>query len=195
MEDIELPDTHELQELKEKKFSRRIALVTACYAVALAITSLGGNQAAKEMILAQQQASDQWAFYQSKVLREHLYRLQETQARAILTERGATMNAPAAEMYRSLVSKAVEAANRYEHEKKEIEDKAKELEHERDKFRVKDPYFERAEALLQIAIVMASISILANSLPVFFVSLGAAACGIMLSANGFFMVFKIPFLI
>jgi hypothetical protein len=129
------------------------------------------------------------------VLRGHLYRLQETQASAILTERGATMNAPAAEMYRSLVSKAVEAANRYEREKKEIEDKAKELEHERDEFRAKDPYFERAAALLQIAIVMASISILANSLPVFFVSLGAAACGIILSANGFFMVFKIPFLI
>jgi predicted ribosome quality control (RQC) complex YloA/Tae2 family protein len=85
------------------------------------------------------------------LLRGHLYRLQETQASAILTERGVTMNATAAEMYRSLVSKAVEAANRYEREKKEIEDKAKELEHERDEFRAKDPYFERAAALLQIA--------------------------------------------
>jgi hypothetical protein len=40
----------------------------------LPLTSLGGNNATKEMLLSQQQASDQWAFYQSKALREHLYK-------------------------------------------------------------------------------------------------------------------------
>jgi hypothetical protein len=45
--------------------------------VVLAIAALGGNHAMKEMLLAQQQSSDQWAFYQAKVIREHLYRAQK----------------------------------------------------------------------------------------------------------------------
>ena len=44
----------------------------ALYAVMLAITSLGGNNAEKEMMLAQQQASNEWAFYQAKASRELL---------------------------------------------------------------------------------------------------------------------------
>jgi hypothetical protein len=35
----------------------------------LSIAALGGNNSVKEMLLAQQQASDQWAFYQAKVIR------------------------------------------------------------------------------------------------------------------------------
>ena len=63
MTEQELPDLKELGEIKEKEFTRRVALVTAFFAVILSLTSLGGNHAMKEMILAQQQASDQWAFY------------------------------------------------------------------------------------------------------------------------------------
>lgn len=72
MSDVELPDSEELLEFKEKRFTKRIALVMALYAVMLAITSLGGNNAEKEMMLAQQQASNEWAFYQAKASRELL---------------------------------------------------------------------------------------------------------------------------
>ena len=70
--EVELPNPEELEERRDKTFSRRVALTTAVYAVVLAIASLGGNNAMKEMLLAQQQASDQWAYYQAKVIREHL---------------------------------------------------------------------------------------------------------------------------
>src|SRR5512143_779542 len=73
MAEVELPEPEELREKSKNTFSKRVALVTAIYAVMLAITSLGGNNATKEMMLSQQQASDQWAFYQAKALREHLY--------------------------------------------------------------------------------------------------------------------------
>ena len=88
MEDIELPNPEELEEQKGKAFTRRVALITAIYAVFLAITSLGGNKAMKEMLLAQQQASDQWSFYQAKVIREHLYRNEKNRMEAELLERG-----------------------------------------------------------------------------------------------------------
>ena len=68
MSEVEIPNQEELEELKGKAFTRRVALVTAIYAVFLAITSLGGSNAMKEMLLAQQQSSDQWSFYQAKIL-------------------------------------------------------------------------------------------------------------------------------
>ena len=40
----------------------------------LAIASLGANHALKAMLLAQQEATNQWAYYQAKVIREHLNR-------------------------------------------------------------------------------------------------------------------------
>ncbi len=43
----------------------------------------------REMLLAQQQASDQWAFYQAKVIREHQYRTQRMRLEVELAERGA----------------------------------------------------------------------------------------------------------
>ena len=77
MAEAELPNPKELEEVKGKTFTRRAALVTAVFAVVLAIASLGGNHAMKEMLLAQQQALDQWAYYQAKSIREHLDKSQK----------------------------------------------------------------------------------------------------------------------
>lgn len=74
MAEVELPDPEELEERRDTAFSRRVALTTAIDAVVLAIASLGGNNAMKEMLLAQQEATNQWAYYQAKVVREHLNR-------------------------------------------------------------------------------------------------------------------------
>jgi hypothetical protein len=84
MAEVELPKPDELHEHAANSFSRRVALVTAIYAVVLAIAALGGNHAMKEMLLAQQQSSDQWAFYQAKVIREHQYRGQKLRLEADL---------------------------------------------------------------------------------------------------------------
>jgi hypothetical protein len=81
MAEVELPKPEELHEKAENRFSRRVALVTAVFAVVLAIAALGGNHAMKEMLLSQQQSSDQWAFYQAAVIREHLYRGQKLSSR------------------------------------------------------------------------------------------------------------------
>jgi len=89
MAEVELPNPEELEELKARTFTRRVALTTAIFAVVLAIASLGGNNSTKEMLLAQQQASDQWAFYQAKVIREHQYRAQRMRLEVELAERGA----------------------------------------------------------------------------------------------------------
>jgi hypothetical protein len=193
MAEVELPNAEELEEIKGKAFTRRVALVTAIFAVILAITSLGGNNAMKEMLLAQQQSSDQWAFYQAKVIREHLYRSQKLRLEVDLFEPGNVVRPEIRERLESLMKKMGEEEARYNAEKKEIEKEAKKLEHERDVNRDKDPYFDYGEVLLQIAIVMASVSILSGSRPVFYFALSGAILGTLFSLNGFLLIFKIPF--
>jgi hypothetical protein len=47
---------------------------------------------------------------------------------------------------------------------------------------------------LQIAIVTASVSILSSSRPVFWFSSVLAVLGVLLTANGFTLLMKVPFL-
>ena len=193
MAEIPEPLQEAAENARDKGFTRRVALTTAIYAVLLAITSLGGNNATKEMLLAQQQSSDQWAFYQAKVIREHQYRAQALRLDAELLERGKTMQSEARAKYEELRKKFADEEKRYNAEKKDIEKEAKKLEHERDRNKAKDPNFDFAEALLQIAIVIASVSILSTSRMLYGISLVFAAVGVLLCGNGYLLLITLPF--
>ena len=194
MPEVELPQPEELEEQKSNTFTKRVALTTALYAVLLAVSSLGGNNATKEMLLAQQQASDLWAYYQAKSIREHQSRVQKLRLEADLIERGPSIRPEGREKLDTLLARYAEDEQRYNEQKKELEKQAKELEHERDLYRTKDPYFDYGEALLQIAIVMASIAILSSSRPVFIFSVAIAVVGGLFALNGFLLFTQIPFL-
>ena len=193
MPEVELPNPEHLEHQGSKSFSRRVALTTAFYAVALAVAALGSKVAMKEMLLAQQQSSDQWAFYQAKSIRENEYRIQkmvlETQLAA-----PSSLKPEERAKYEALAKRFGEEEKRYNGEKKEIEKEARRLEHERDRHRARDPNFEYAEIFLQIAIVTASVAILAESKAMFIFSLAAAVLGSLLTANGFTVNFPLPFL-
>jgi hypothetical protein len=78
--------------------------------------------------------------------------------------------------------------------KKELLVRAKEFETKRDHALKQDPYFDYAEALLQIAIVLISVSIVAALpwLAVFGSVVGAV--GTLLMINGYMLVVDIPFM-
>ena len=194
MPEVELPNPGELHERAEESFGRRIALVTAIYAVVLAIASLGGNNAMKDMLLAQQQSSDQWAFYQAKVIREHLYRVEKMRVEVDLEERGGTLRPEARAKLEALRAKLADEEKRYGAEKKDIERDAKKLEQQRDVNRDKDPYFDYAEVLLQIAIVCSSVAILSSSRPMVLISAALAVVGALFTINGFLLLVRISFL-
>jgi Domain of unknown function (DUF4337) len=193
MSEIELPNPEELHEIKAKAFTRRVALTTAIFAVLLAIGSMGSGMAMKGMLLAQQQASDQWSFYQAKVIREHFYRGQKQRLELDLLEKE-SLKPEVRKRYEEMLQKMTAQEKRYNAEKNGIRKEAEHLEGVRDKYRSKDPYFEYAEVLLQIAIVMASIAILAHSRLIFGFGLISAILGALLAANGFLMVVHLPFL-
>ena len=153
MAEVELPDLEELSAASDR-FSKRVALMTAVYAVTLAVASLGGGNAMKEMLLAQQEASNQWAFYQAKAIREHQYRVQKLVLEADLEERRDTMKPQSRRKLEAALQRFTEEEKRYAEDKKDIEKAARKHEAERDLNQAKDPYFDYAEVLLQIAIVM-----------------------------------------
>ncbi len=194
MTEIEVPSHKELEEMRSKAFTRQVALTTAIYAVLLAITSLGGNHATKEMMLSQQKASDQWAFYQSKNIREVIYKSNSLRLEAELLERGSAMKSEVKKRYEMLLNEMREEQKRYLGEREEIEKEARALEADRDKFIARDPYFDFSEVLLQISIVLASISILAVSRSIYLVSIGSSLIGTLLMLNGYFFGLKLPFL-
>ena len=193
MAEVEFPDPHELEERRDKTFSRRVALTTAVYAVILAIASLGGSNAMKEMLLAQQEASNQWAYYQSKVIREHLNRGNKLVLEAQLAE-PSTLKGPERAKFEQLAKTFADEEKRMNADKKEIEPKAKAAEAVRDRNQAKDPYFDYAEVLLQISIVCSSIAILSASRPMFWFSSVLAFFGLLLTINGFALLVHLPFL-
>ena len=193
MAEVELPKPDELEEVRDKTFSRRVALTTAVYAVILAIASLGGSNAMKEMLLAQQEASNQWAYYQGKVIREHLNRGNKLLLETQLAE-PSTLKGPERAKFEELARRFADEEKRMNVDKKEIEPKAKAAEADRDRNQAKDPYFDYAEVLLQISIVCSSISILSGSRPMFGFSTVLAFLGTLLTINGFTLLVRLPFL-
>jgi hypothetical protein len=147
----------------------------------------------KEMLLAQQEASNQWSYYQAKVIREHLNRGNKLLLEAQLAEPSRVV-ATERPKYEKLLAAFREEEHRMNADKKEIEPKARALEKERDRNQAKDPYFDYAEVLLQIAIVCSSVAILSGSRPMFWFSTVLAVAGTASAVNGFLLLVRLPFL-
>ncbi len=194
---VEIPGVEEtlenISDPSRKQFTDRVALCTAFFAVLLSVVSLIGNNTGQDMMLAQQQSSNQWAYYQAKVVREHLYKAEKQKIEAILAERGSSMNPHARDIYANNLKKYAAAEVRYAGEKHEIEQNASKLDKQRDIDLAKGPYFDYAQVLLEISIVMASISILSGSRKTFFMSIICAILGTLLCVNGCLMLVKLPF--
>jgi hypothetical protein len=179
-------------------FRRLTAIYVGVAAMLLAIAALGGADATKEMLNANIHASDTYAFYQAKFIRQLQYQIAAEQlelaaagAPGLPSERLAKV-AETVKFYR-------DTATRYESEpakehgkigtgKKELLAAANQWEARRDHAAAQTPNFEYAEALLQIAIVLGSVAIVAASPSLLGVSGVLAIGGILLTLNGYLLV-------
>ncbi len=64
-------ELNEGTEHAKEPFDRKVAVTMAIVAALLAIVTVLGHIFSNEEILAQQKASDQWAFYQAKDIRRY----------------------------------------------------------------------------------------------------------------------------
>jgi hypothetical protein len=188
-------------------FRSRAALVISVLALLLAIASLGGDNAAQEIVHANIKANDTWAFYQAKNIRQTSSEIAADTLEADLRLHGKMAGAQDRQAIRDKISRYLATAARYESEpdpkspedplkgegKKQLLAQAKDWEAKRDRAEVQDNNFDYSGALLQIAIVLASVAILATSRLVFYLALAIGAAGTLLMLNGFFNFFRLPF--
>ncbi len=187
------------QDGQNDRFKQRAAVGIAILAMLLAITGLGGANAGKEATNNNIYAANIYSFFQAKNIRQTEFNLAaDTIELAFLKDSGLDEQAKVAlkakaEAYRK-------TAARYESEpdtnegKKELLVRAKEFEKKRDHALKQDPYFDYAEALLQIAIVLISVSIVATLPWLAFLGGAIGIVGAVLMINGYTLLVEIPFM-
>ena len=186
-----------IEDSTNKQRDRLIAVYIGILAVILAICSVGGGNATKDATSLNIIASNTWSFFQAKNIRRNDVRLQmDALGLRLVTEPGLSPAAREAIEAKIKVYKEQEAHLTSEPDTgegvKELLVKGKALEAQRDQAMRKDPYFDYAQALLQIAIVLASISIITGGSALLVMSIVLAAGGILLGLNGFTLLFAVP---
>ena len=168
-------------------------------AVLLAICGVGGGNAAKDATRANIEAANTWAFFQAKNIRRSSIQMAADELE-LLQASQANMPADTRTKFAAKIKDYREQAQKLTTDpvKKEGLDelfvKGKALEAERDIALRKDPYFDWSQALLQIAIVLASVHLIIGNLTLLGLSGGLAGLGVLLMLNGFTLALKLPFL-
>jgi hypothetical protein len=177
---------------------RWIGVYIGLLAVILALCSMGGSNAGKEATLKNIEATTTWAFFQAKNMRRHALRLRVDEMEILRADMERSASSRAAieakivsykEQDRQLTSdpKSGEGLD-------ELFQKGKSLEAARDLAMRQDPYFDYGEAFLQIAIVLASISIISGGTMLLAASAALGAAGTFMTLNGFTLLVAIPFM-
>ena len=172
----------------------RTALTISIFAMVLAITSLGGSNAAKDITQENILAANTYAFYQAKSIRQTTLKVAAVDMELQLL-REPTMNAAAREATQKKIDDYKKTIDRYESEpdtkegKKELMVRAKAHEAVRDHAIRQDPWFDYAEGGLQIAIVLLSVSIIGSIPALYFAGLGLGLLGCVSALNGFLLFF------
>ena len=170
MELDEVKELHEVASEARTRSDKQIGLTMAVVAVLLAVSTMLGHRTHTESVLMQTRATDQWAFYQAKNIRAHMYEA-DAQMAAALGAQGAAGD------FKSRGDKQrTDAENiRAEAEKLEAETQATER---------KAAHYDLSEIFFEIGIVLCSISLLSGSGLFWRLSFISTAVGILIATRG-----------
>jgi hypothetical protein len=178
---------------------RLIAVYIGVLAVLLAVCGVGGGNAMKDATARNIEAANTWAFFQAKNIRRHELRLQTAEFEVLLATQPNLSDAARAlideklKKYRADEIRLTSEPDTGEGVE-ELKVRAKALEVQRDRAMVKDPFFDYGQALLQIAIVLASVAIITGGTVLLVLSAVLAGIGTLSTLNGFLLFFSGSFL-
>ena len=164
--------------------NRNVALLISVLALALAFSETLGKSAQTSGLSANIEASNLWAFFQAKTIRQTTLRIAAEQLEAQFGG-----NAP--EAARKQILKWKETADRYQSEpetqegRKELAARAKVAEQRRDVSMAAYHHFELGSAAMQIAIVLASAEIITGVPALIWFAGALGGVGIVFCAIGF----------
>ena len=177
---------------------KMIGVYIGLLAVVLAICGMGGGNAAKESTLRNIEASNTWGFVQAKNIRRAGIRLQSDEltlmleANPTMPEKSRKSIQAKIDEYRALDKKLTSDPASNEG-LDELFVKGKAVEVARDLALKRDPYFDYGQALLQIAIVLASVAIISGGNAILIGSVIVGLLGGVATIGGFTLAFPLPF--
>ena len=163
--------------------NKRIALLIAVLALFLAISETLGKGAQTEGLNYNVEASNQWAFFQAKTIRQTAVR---TAAETVELTRPQVTD-PAVAKRLDTWAKTVarwETEPETQEGRKELAVRAKQAETKRDTSLARYHHYEVASAAFQIAIVLASAAVITSAIVLAFVAIGLGAVGLVFTAIG-----------
>ena len=155
---------------REAQIKDRAGFVIVVLAALLAINTMIGGQNSSKTMNNTIAANNQWAWYQAKNMRQVLYETAAVESKIPENRK-----------------KFEDDAARMKADKDEIMVKAQALEAERDVARQKSLWFTWGGSVLQIGIVLLTASILAVSMPMFWVSIVVGSVGAVLVSQALWM--------
>jgi hypothetical protein len=177
-------ETKEIEEAIEEAPNKKIALVIAILALFLAVSETLSKSYQTEVLMKQIEASNLWSFYQAKSIRLTTTKIAHEAFEIVttgLSKEGSTLRKKwADEMQRYESDEATKEG------KREILERARLAEEERDLFSKKYRLMEIATGLLQVAIVLASASIITGVIALLWASGGLGIISLGFIASGIF---------
>lgn len=182
-----------------KDRDRLIGVYIGVLAVMLAVCGMGGGNASKDATLKNIEASNTWSFFQAKNMRRHVLRTQTEELELWLLKEPQMPEAGKAALEAKIKSykQQIELLTSDEKGNEGLDQlfkKGKALEAERDLAMTRDPYFDYGQALLQIAIVLASVALISSGSLLLVGSALVGITGTLLTLNGFMLFVRIPFI-
>lgn len=177
--------------------SKQIALLIAILALFLAVSEMLGKNANTEAMTLNVQVSDLWNFFQAKNIRRTVVLAAADEMKIQAT--AVTNNDTKAAMNKQ-VATWQETAARYQSEPKpeggegtrELAERAKEAEHERDTALARYHNYEFASASFQIGIVLCSAAVITGMLLLAWIAGGVAVLGLAFVTFGLFAPHLLP---
>jgi hypothetical protein len=166
---------------REAKLKDKAGMVISVFALLLAVNSWYGGTLGSKVLNNTIASNNVWAFYQAKSIKQTL----AEQSLDDATYRKETEK----------MAKLQAKIDRYESDpktgegKKELFEKARQLEADRDEAKKRSPWIGYASTMYQLSIVVLSASILAVSMAMFWGSFFVAGLGVLLSAQGVLLFF------
>lgn len=152
-----------------------VAVTLTILAVFVAVATLLGHRASTDMLALETKVSDQWAFFQAKSIRQH-----EDEIAAKMVPVFTGVDKEKADAFREQYS---QEAERYAKERDDIQDKAKELSAERDRVAKQGDRYDLAEVLLEIAVIVCSLTLLTKRKLFWFTSIILGLVGVAIAAS------------
>ena len=179
---MEANEAGELQEHAEHgqdATMRPVAFTMSVLAVLVAITTVLGHRTHTEAVLTQNKATDQWNLYQAKKIRSS-----DTGLAADLLSVMTVGNQDAA---KKIAKSYADHQQKWNDDLKEEQEKAEEMEKHVEKAEARADRFDLGEALLEIALVTASITLLTRNRIYWLLGLSFGVAGVVSTASAFFI--------